>query len=62
VPPSPDDPLLRRARELLDLTPALVQYAREAARRSFDMRVSSRELRQEMADLAERLRAAKGQE
>jgi hypothetical protein len=53
------DPLLERARELLDLTPALVRYAREVARQACDTRACSWELRQQMADLAERQRAAR---
>jgi hypothetical protein len=62
VPFTSDDPLLERARELLDLTPALLRYAQEVCRQAFDTRVSSRELRQQMADLGERLRVARGQE
>jgi hypothetical protein len=54
----PSDDLLERARELLDLTPALLRYAKEVQRRSFDTRGCSRDLCQQTAGPTERLWAA----
>jgi hypothetical protein len=58
-PHHPDDPLLVRARELLDLTPGVLRGSQGVLEQSRALRASNRDLRLQMANLVARIEASR---